>query len=274
MLTFLEPFIHPAVYASLEDLLPAKVINSFDCARFSMGVAQVVFDPVIYLPQVRTGGHTLEERIQILEAHVAHVSRCLNNIIRVDYLGVWKLGKNDSELHDAWDVAPPLRTRLEKLDGKFGLPDTLLYEFQMGANDKSRTVSTMLVYHYSGRDTVRIPPAVKNTLCPHRALTRAEFARRCPWVAAKRKKNVLTGKLTPILDLIYTKETDRKDLSIQTFLAIVTESYDANKLHTSACLEWWASWFELDMRYVPRDCLDDAADAFMQVQGAIRKRMI
>jgi hypothetical protein len=274
MLAFLEPFLLPEVYAALCDILPQKVVNSFDCARFSMGVAQVTIDPVVVLPPVRTRGHTPEESIRILEAHIEHVSWCIDNLIRVDYLGVWKLGKNDAELHDPWAVAPPLRTRLDKLDTKFGSPDTLLYEFQMGANDKSRTVSSMLVYHYSGKPTVRIPPAVKNTLCPVRALTRAEFERCCPRVATKRKKNVLTGKLTTIADLIYSKKDDRKDLNIQTFLAIVTDTYDANKLHTSACLEWWASWFRVDMRYVPADCLDDAADAFMQIQGALRKRLL
>ncbi len=274
MLTFLEPHLHPAVYAALADILPQQVVNSFDCARLSMGVVQAVIDPVVVLPPVRTRGYTLAERLQILEAHVAHVSRCINNLIRVDYIGVWKLGKNCAELRDAWDIAPPLRERLEKLDKKFGPFDTLLFEFQMGANDKSRVVSTMLCYHYSGKPTVRIPPAVKNTLCPVRALTRAEFIRRCPLVASKCKKNVQTGKLAPIADLIYKQNNHVKDLSIQTFLAIVTDTYDANKLHTSACLEWWASWFEIDMRYVPRDCLDDAADAFMQIQGALRKRLL
>lgn len=285
MLTLLQTIVSPEMYELLEELLPAQVINSFDCARFSMGVAQVTLDLVVVIPQYRRQEFSVEDRVTLLEAHVKHLQACINNIVQVKYIGVWRLGRDESEIKDAWEVAPPLRMRLDKMDSKYGVPDTLLYEFQMGANDKSRMVSTMLAYHYCSRPgytctkTVRIPPAVKNTLCPRRALTRAEFMRYCPVTAARRKKDPATGLLKTVADLIYQTKVAKdvaitKDLSIQTFLAIVTDTYDANKFHTAACLEWWAAHFPVDLRYVPADCLDDAADAFIQVLGAIRKHLL
>jgi hypothetical protein len=285
MLTWLQKILDPDVYDSVEAwITPPVVVNSFDCARFSMGVARVTIDPVVVTPGVRTRGHSLEDRIKILEALVRYHEQCLDNILGVEYIGVWDMGegKRADDFKEAWDVAPPLRRRMDKLDRKFSPPDVLLYEFQMGSNDKSRMVSTMLAYHYASLKTVRIPAAVKNTLCPARALTREEFQHRCPRVSARRKKSPATGRMTTVLDLIYPKKTNNgetavsmaKDLSIQTFLSIVTDTYDANKLHTSACLEWWAGLFHVDLRWVPNDCLDDAADAFMQVQGALRKRLI
>lgn len=276
MLTFLQQFLDPDIYDAVERWIhPPTVVNSFDCARFSMGVARVVIDTVVVAPRIYTLGYSLEDRVSILEAHVRHFERCLDNILQVEYIGVWNLGegKRADDFKEAWDVAPPLRSRMDKMDRKFSPPDMLLYEFQMGSNDKSRMVSTMLAYHYSGLPTIRIPAAVKNTMCPARALTREDFLRRCPRVAARRKKCPVDGKMRQVIDLIYTTQHTR-DLSIQTFLTIVTDTYDANKLHTAACLEWWAGMFHVDLRWVPAACLDDAADAFMQVQGALRKRLI
>lgn len=275
MLTILSHFVAPEMCRAIEEWIPRRKINSFDCARFSMGVVQLELATAVCLPRVATRGYSLEDRLTILEAHMRLLQASIDGLLRPRYIAVWNLGP---DVHDAWEVAPPLRSRLDRLDRKYGVPDCLLYEFQMGANDKSRMVSTMLSYHYAQRpdypcqQTVRIAPAVKNTLCPARALTREEFLEACPEVARRRMKNH-AGRLEATVDLIY-RGRDRADLSIQTFLEIVTDTYRANKLHTSACLEWWSHWFSLDLQHVPRACLDDAADAFMQCQAALRRRLI
>lgn len=264
------------IYDGLETELVPLVVNSFDCARFSMGVAQITLDPFVVLPKIRLRGSP-EEQVAHLEAHAAHLAACIDNLVMTTYIGVWNLASGDKEaVKDAWEVAPPLRRKLGKFDAKFGMADTLLYEFQMGANDKSRMVSTMLAYHYSALQTVRIPPAVKNLMCMARQVDRTAFSARCPRISARRIKSPRTGKMTTVADLIYGTDgaVIKKDLSIQTFLAIVTDTYKANKMHTSACLEWWASLFPVDMQYVPKDCLDDAADAFMQTLGALRKSLL
>lgn len=269
MLTKLQKIYSAVVFSYIRALMPPTVINSFDCARLSLGAVQVAFDPLVALPPILVDGLSLEDAVAVLEAHCQLLSDTLNNLIQVRYLSVWNLG----DVVHAWDVAPKLRERLDEMDRKFSRPDVFIYEFQMSANDKSRMVSTMLAYHYSGVKTIRIAPAVKNTLCVARRVTRSVFEQRCPQTAFKKIKNTATGKMTSIADLIFASRSTI-DLNIQTFLAIVNDTYKANKLHTSACLEWWASIFRVDLSNVPKGCLDDAADGFMQIQGAFRQRLI
>jgi hypothetical protein len=55
------------------------------------------------------------------------------------------------------------------------------------------------------------------------------------------------------------------DISHQTYLKRASKTYSANKKHTKESLIFWAKNFDIDISHLPRDCLDDAADAFMAV---------
>lgn len=243
-------------------------INSFDCARKSMGVAIVSVNPHLSCPDLELHDD-VRERVDALERQLTRISEVIDAFIRPVLLTVWNLGA----VTHAWEAAPPLKRELNHIDRVFGAPDTLLYEFQMSANDKSRMISTMLAYHYAPSVTVRIPAAVKNTVCVARNITREQFVTRCPVTSGKKIKEPKTGKMVPLVALLFAKN-DCVDLTCQTFLRHFTDTYRANKTHTSAMLEWCASLFGWDMSQIPADCLDDAADAFIQVLGAIKKRLL
>lgn len=256
-------------YENLELWLPDPfAVNSFDCARFSMGTCVIEIDPYIVLPKLVITGSAME-KLTLLEAHLEHVSSVLDRLIRTSYVGVWNLGK----VEHAWEAAIPLKRKLDKLDTKFGVPNLLLYEFQMSLNDKSRMISTMLAYHYAGRKTVRIAPALKNTLCVANAITRSMLFSRCPVTANRKLMGVKKGDKKRLFGDVLFGKREVIDLNIQTFLACFTDSYAANKAHTQASLEWWVSAFHNDISKVPQENLDDAADAFCQLLAALRKRL-
>lgn len=259
----LQKIVSKKIYDYIEEWLPLPfMVNSFDCARYSMGVSTAEIDHTFLLPKLIIEG-TAEEKLTLLEAHMIIISKNLDNLIRIPYLSVWNLGK----VEQAWEAAPPLKEHLNKID----TPDALLYEFQMSLNDKSRMISTMLAYHYSGLPTVRIAPTAKNTMCIAKNVTKDQFFLHCPISA--NKKITANGKKQLLGNLIFAKRA-RNDLTIQTFLQHFTDTYKANKQHTSASLEWWSSIFKTDMTQIPKANLDDAADAFIQVLAAIKKRLL
>ena len=246
----------------IRDWMPTPfTINSFDCARRSMGVAVVDIDPYIVLPRIYVDDLDPLDCLTVLEAHLKNVSDCLDQLIRISYIGVWDLG---NVVHP-WDAAPPLRANLEKLDQEFGIPSSMIYEFQMDLNDKSRMISSMLAYHYSGVHTVRIQPAEKNKITM-RNVSRDEFRLRCPRTANRRV--VYGGRRQLIVDAMFQGAT--LDLSISQFLRYFTKTYTANKTHTSAMLELWSSVFGVSLDQVPDECTDDAADTFIQVLAGIK----
>jgi hypothetical protein len=243
------------------ETLPIIKVNSFDCARRSMGVCVIEVCPFMILPRIILHG-TIDQQLSILERHIALLSSAIDNIIKIKKIDVWDLGANISM---PWEVALPLKTQLDKLSQ----PDYLVYEFQMDLNDKSRMISTMIAYHYAGVKTIRTAPAVKNTLCIQKNIDKKTFCNLCPVVSAKRVK--MGGSLKPIADVIFTTPDRRVSLNIQEFLKCYTVQYSANKMHTAAMLEWWASIFKTDIQHIPKTCLDDAGDAFIQVLGALKR---
>jgi hypothetical protein len=230
------------------------LINSFDCARRSMGVCQaaLTLEPFVNALGLINMDEELDKKIARMESMVAEIALYLDNIVKITHLAVWDLG---AEAVQAWDVAPLLKARLATLSE----PDVLVYEFQMSQNDKSRMISTMLVYHYADKHIIRMAPAVKNTIVLARNVTREMFARRCPVVANKicNRARLINAITFPC------------DLGIQTFLKLYTDPYKANKMHTSALLEWWASVFDVAISHIPAAELDDAADSFVQILGAL-----
>lgn len=215
---------------------------SFDCARYSMGVALIEKNDIKNIAPLGKNP-TLDD----LEQQVKWISDTLDQIIQVHYSEVWDL-RTDKDLDKPWDIANALKPRLSTLTC-----DKLVYEFQMNQNDKSRMVSSMICYHYAPIETICVPPAKKNKMTlPN--ITREKFAKYCPILSNKK-----VGK-KKIIDAIFEKK-EKVDLSLQTFLKLHNDTYAANKMHTSAIYEWWFNIFKIPIKY---EKMDDKADAFIQ----------
>jgi hypothetical protein len=240
------------------------VINSFDCARRSMGVAIVDIDPYIFVPKLFICGNVLE-RIMLLEAHVNLLSEQIDRVIRLSMVDVWDLG----DVKRPCEAAPALKCRLTNLDAKNGTPSCLAYEFQMDLNDKSRMISTMIAYHYSGTHTVCMPPAEKNKIVIAHKISEQDFCNRC--TRTSNRKIQTAGRRITMAKALFQKH-NAVDLSIAQFLRHFTKTYTANKTHTASMLEWWSSIFNISLDTIPVDCTDDAADAFIQVLAGLRTR--
>jgi hypothetical protein len=113
-------------------------------------------------------------------------------------------------------------------------PDQVLVEYQMPSNDKSRCVSTGIVYHYSGipdTDVALVGPTLKNKIR-------------------------------------FSKDDS---LSHGSFMEKYSSKYVANKNHCKANFLYWLELHCLTKligeNKITKKNVDDIADAFMQVWG-------
>ena len=139
---------------------------SIDPGNDACGVAHLrMADPVGVLAQLRdlpapSTARTLDELLALQARHNA----LLKGVLDI-WADVWNLMPSED-----WDMdltARNLKARLGELDRKLGPHNEALYEFQMNVNDKSRTVSQFVRYHYAGAaNPVKMSAALKNTLRP------------------------------------------------------------------------------------------------------------
>lgn len=154
------------------------LVFSFDCAIKSLGIC-------------------------IMKINKPKTIDDINTIFDIKYIDSVNLGDYDNP----WTTAKSLKSVLKKLNKKYGNPDTLLYEFQMNANDKSRMISNFIAYEYSDicKDIRRVMPTLKNKIYFHKDLKHSEFL----------KKN--------------------------------NSSYTANKKHTTANMKYYFEIFNLEL---------------------------
>lgn len=262
------------------------IFKSFDCATRNMGIvcATSIFPDIVqinHLKQLYNDIQTVDNKSNDnylytkLSDMIGIMANILNDILKIEYIAIKDLG----EKNQAWEISCPLKICLNELDAKIKnistekfngdkFNEVALYEFQMSANDKSRMISSMIAYHYSDIETVRIPPSLKN-LIKIGPVSKKDFTSRCPITSKKKIKNPITKKMELLSDNIF-RNGDAL-ISIQSFLPYFSSTYKANKTHTGALLEWWCSVFNFDLKCIPKDCLDDAADAFIQIIAHLRK---
>lgn len=112
--------------------------------------------------------------------------------------------------------------------------NTVLVEYQMSANDKSRCVSQQILYHYSclpGVNVELIGPTLKNKVC-------------------------------------FSSDSS---LEHGTFMAKYASKYTANKNHSKSNFLYWIKRQGISKliqeNNIPKKNVDDVADAFMQICG-------
>ena len=180
------------IRAKILDWFPVSRWSSFDLGNIAFGAAAVEYDPAQLrgLPDVRAvlaQAKTLPEKLAMLYALVATYERAIDSLLKV-YVDVWQLAESGKPL-DTDQSARALKPKLQSLDKQYGPFDEALYEFQMNKNDKSRTVSAFVRYHYAGVCPLRkIGGSLKNTvtLAPH--LDHRAFLRKyaSPYTANKK----------------------------------------------------------------------------------------
>lgn len=145
-------------------------IYSFDCALINMGVSHIWYDKNIIIPTTLwdeykiIDQYQLEDQVAILEDMMNVLRVGLDNCFKVIKCERWDLGSNN---RDPWQWAIPLA---QKLSGWITHPPgIMIYEFQMNANNISRSIGNMIVYHFMANHpstrVVRIQPSLKNQLC-------------------------------------------------------------------------------------------------------------
>ena len=110
--------------------------------------------------------------------------------------------------------------------------DLTLVEYQLPINSSSRGVSEQIVFHYVDKCRVElVGPSIKNKVHVAKHLTYTHFINK------------------------------------------YSSRYVANKNHTKENLKYWVKIFNQEklIEHIPKKNIDDAADAFMQVIGFVKK---
>lgn len=202
-------------------------ILSFDCANRSLAVCFMSINLNIL--------HDLKKCVDIKDA-----KKCvelINDYVKIHILKVYDLTKGKKV--DTVQRAVLLKECLSGIDtliSKSGVsPDQVLVEYQMSANDKSRCVSSGILYHYAGipnTSVALVGPTLKNKVC-------------------------------------FSDET----LDHGTFMAKYASKYTANKNHCKANFLYWLEVYGftklISENKIAKKNIDDIADAFMQIWGWI-----
>ena len=130
-----------------------------------------------------------------------------------------------------------LDTEILDMKSPYNTPNTILIEYQMSVNDKSRCVSNQILYHYSCINNASVHlvgPTLKNKIC--------------------------------------FSEDD--SLSHGVFMEKYASKYTANKNHTKANFLYWLTKRNLNSiikeNKIKKKNIDDVADAFIQIWGWLR----
>lgn len=201
-------------------------ILSFDCANRSLAVccATVNINLLDDLAKARDNKDT-NLCVELINSHV-----------KIHTLKVFDLTKGKKV--DTVKRASLLKKCLTDLDcllSDEGVKiQTVLVEYQMSANDKSRCVSQQILYHYSCIPDVIVKlvgPTLKNKVC------------------------------------FSSDET----LEHGTFMAKYASKYTANKNHSKSNFLYWIKLYDLSdllkKNNIAKNNIDDVADSFMQICG-------
>ena len=98
------------------------------------------------------------------------------NYVKIHFVEVYDLTQGNDL--NTIQRAILLKSQLKKLDAIVSPPYSVLIEYQMSVNDKSRNVSNQLVYHYCDKaNTYLVGPSLKNkiNLSADQSLSHGEF---------------------------------------------------------------------------------------------------
>ena len=195
----------------------------------------------------------LMARVNILNEWVMEIKRIMESIIQLKYANVFDLIPG-TKLADCPAIVRAQRLKgvveyIKYINAKLGGPlDTVLIEYQMSLNDKSRGVSAGLVYAFSS------PGADFSSASTHMSV-KDEFAEALPRANCRVEivGAALKGK-------VYFGSGN-----IQNFRKKYMSNYDCNKAHSKHNFLTWIA--DHDQQHlidgIPKSNLDDVADSFL-----------
>lgn len=168
------------------------------------------------------------------------LNKLLDSVIDIRYLDVINLlDDRKTKNVNIIDRSVCLKTKLLYVDSLLNISNqtTVVIEYQMNCNDKSRTIYNQLIYHYSciNKFIVKvIAPAFKNK--------------------------------------IYFSE----ELKHNKFLQIYRSNYIANKKHTSANFIYFMNVFDKSelISHIKKKNIDDLSDSFIQALYIVKQSLI
>lgn len=143
-------------------------IHSYDIATKSMAVAIIQMTiPVEQLP---------------LETQIA-------NLFKITHVDVWDLSDGQKDRKDIITPAINLKNKISELEC-YDKPDYMFYEYQMSANDKSRTMMHYMIYDYADRcELIKVVPAKKNKVYIDNSLKYQNFVSKYSTTYVANKKH-------------------------------------------------------------------------------------
>jgi hypothetical protein len=195
----------------------------------------------------------LMARINILNEWIMEIKRIIDSITQLKYVNVFDLvpGK---KLADCPAIVRAQRLKgvveyIKHVNAKIGGPlDTVLIEYQMSLNDKSRGVSAGLVYAFSSADADFLSASTYMNSKDEFAEALSREKCRVEIVGAALKGKVYFGSG-----------------NIQNFRKKYMSNYDCNKAHSKHNFLTWIA--DHDQQHliegIPKGNLDDVADSFL-----------
>jgi hypothetical protein len=288
-----------------------KTIFGYDSAAKNMGVCVVRFDDewrgkaaelIARAHSLITGGARGPALLNKMVTLLRDVNAFLDQRVTVRYFNTFDLIPGQSvEESNMEERTARLKRLLTTLDSHLDPPDVVLIEHQMCHNDKSRTLSNQIGYHYMPV----VPWEFQEFQDPRRPKTPpppAKAPRKGRWPKAKAKpipkakakpglKNFITyavaefaphahnsGVSSPLVEIVGTSLKNSIEFGTDRVYADFVADYSnyvANKKHAIHNFEAWVRLYSLDQQEMYGAILnktDDIADSFMMVYGWMVKQ--
>lgn len=202
-------------------------VLSFDCANRSLAVCYLDINENFFkemsLTLLKKESDTKEKIISLVDNYaIIHILKVFDLTKGNKCDTVERTNKLKRCLFELDELIASNETKENKID-------TVLVEYQMSANDKSRCVSQQILYHYAN----------------------------------------LPCKLYLVGPTLKNKVFFKQDLDHGTFMSKYSSKYTANKNHTKENFLYWLKIYNKTdiVKDIKKKNMDDIADAFMQVFG-------
>jgi len=263
------------------------IILSFDSAVKNLGICCVEYDDGwrnkvgIYISKLNdlycsVNKMTTSEFITQVAKLFSEIDEFLKQIIVIRFINVFDIvgGKTSSNI-DSIQKTRQIKSLLKSIDTHLPRPDTVLIEYQMVQNDKSRTLSQQILYHYSDLVPCSIVDATKQYTDKSVGMPIYFAVNAFPISSAVIETNLPSIHIELVGPSLKNQIAFYEGGSYENFIAKYT-SKTANKKHTTENFKRYLS--VTGMEYIldgVKNKIDDMADAFMMTfSWLVKKKMI
>ena len=235
------------------------LIFGFDCAIKNLGICCVEFDEkfpqkiMICMQKLfsiykNIDAITKDELKNTLKSIYEDLKKIIDNIITIVWCNVIDLTPGKNVKNNITDHSKKIKYVLSLLDANLSVPDYVLIEHQMKANDITRLMSSAISYHYSPVEKTDLCLGVKQYPLPNPVDVKGNTIVKV--IGASLKNSIA-----------FCKEGDYSNFILK------TTNYTANKKHTTFNFEYFLKIFGIHIDNTKK--MNDIADAFMMIIGFI-----